>query len=83
SEDTELHMAYVAQQRLDGYAEAIAHALARKKAFDKRVLASKPGEIIFAQNELVQIYRNDLDNTHKTERKMLPKWSVPRRVVKK
>jgi hypothetical protein len=80
-EDTALQMAYVAQQRLDGYAEAVAHALKRKSAFDKRVLAQKPGEVIFTKNQLVQIYRNDLDFTFKTERKLLPKWSMPHRIV--
>ncbi|TFK60703.1 hypothetical protein BDN72DRAFT_742839, partial [Pluteus cervinus] len=79
-DDVDLQMAYVSQQRLDGYAEAVQHALARKKKFDKRVLESKAGEIVFEEDDLVQVYRNDLDNTHKTERKLLPKWSVPRRI---
>ena len=79
--DTTLQMAYVAQQRLDGYAEAVAHAIKRKTAFDKRVQAQRPGEVIFSKNQLVQIYRSDLDYTFKTERKLLPKWSTPHRVV--
>ena len=79
--DTALQMAYVAQQRLDGYAEAVAHAIKRKATFDKRVLAQRPGEVIFSKNQLVQIYRSDLDYTFKTERKLLPKWSMPHRVV--
>jgi transposase InsO family protein len=56
--DTALQMAYVAQQRLDGYAEAVAHALAlrRKTAFDRRVLAQKPGEVVFSKNQLVQTW---------------------------
>ncbi len=33
-------MAYVAQQRLDGYEAAIIHALKRKETFDRRVLKS-------------------------------------------
>ena len=74
-------MAYVAQQRLDGYAEAVAHALRRKSAFDKRVLSKTPGEVTFSKGQLVQIYRSDLDYTFKTERKLLPKWSTPQRVV--
>ena len=74
-------MAYVAQQRLDGYAEAVAHALKRKATFDRRVLAKNPGEVIFSKGNLVQIYRSDLDFTFKTERKLLPKWSMPQRVV--
>jgi hypothetical protein len=54
--DTALQMAYVAQQRLDGYAEAVGHALKRKATFDKRVLARKPGEVTFSRGQLVQIY---------------------------
>jgi len=80
-DDAALQMAYVAQQRLDGYAEAVAHAIKRKHTFDKRVLAQRPGEVIFSKGQLVQIYRSDLDYTFKTERKLLPKWSIPHRVV--
>ena len=39
-----MQMAYVAQQRLDGYAEAVAHAIKCKTVFDKQVLSQKPGE---------------------------------------
>jgi hypothetical protein len=81
--DTTLQMAYVAQQRLDGYAEAVAHALRRKSAFDKKVLSKNPGEVVFSKGQLVQIYRSDLDYTFKTERKLLPKWSTPQRVASK
>jgi hypothetical protein len=76
-----VQMAYVAQQRLDGYAEMVAHAIKRKSTFDKRVLARKPGEVVFSKGQLVQIYRSDLDFTFKTDRKLLPKWSPPQRVA--
>ena len=79
--DITTQMAYTAQQRLDGYAEAVAHAAKRKSTFDKKVLARKPGEVTFSKGQLVQIYRSDLDETFKTERKLLPKWSPPHRVV--
>ena len=78
--DIALQMAYVTQQCLDRYAEAVAHALKRKNAFDKTILTKKPGEVVFSKGQLVQIYRNDLDYTFKTERKLLPKWSPPQRV---
>ena len=74
-------MAYVAQQRLDGYAEAVTHALKRQAVFDKRELSQKPGEVVFSKGQLVQIYRSDLDYTFKTERKLLPKWSPPQRAT--
>jgi hypothetical protein len=71
-------MAYVAQQRLDRYAEAVAHAVKRKATFDRKVLVQDPGEVVFLNGQLVQIYHNDLDYTFKkTECKLLPKWSIP------
>jgi len=54
--DIMTQMAYVAQQRLDGYAEAVTHAMKRKTAFDKRVFAQGLGEVIFSKGQLVQIY---------------------------
>jgi hypothetical protein len=78
--DASLHIAYVKQQRIDGYEEAVKHAVKRKTAFDKRVLQKAPREVIFEPGQLVQVYRNDLDYTFKAERKLLPKWSVPRRI---
>ena len=83
TEDTTTQMAYVAQQRLDGYAEMVAHAIKRKAVFNKRVLAHKPGEVSFSKGQLVQIYRSDLDHTFKTDQKLLPKWSPPQRVVER
>ena len=74
-------MAYVTQQRLDGYAEMVAHAIKRKSTFDKRVLGRKPGEVVFHKGQLVQIYRSDLDYTFKTDPKLLPKWSPPQRIL--
>jgi hypothetical protein len=81
TDDVDTHMTYAVQQRLDGYAAAVRHALKRKAAFDKRVLAERGGEVIFKPGQLVQVYRSDLDYTFKMDRKLLPKWSHPRRVV--
>ena len=74
-------MAFADQQRFDGYAQIVDHADRRKGAFDKRVLAHPPREVTFKAGDLVQVYRSDLDYTFKTERKLLPKFSVPRRVI--
>jgi hypothetical protein len=38
--------------------------------------------VVFKRGQLVQVYRSDLDYTFKTERKILPKWSQPRRISK-
>jgi hypothetical protein len=51
----------------------------RKTIFDRKV-KKHPGEVIFATGQLVQVYRSDLDNTFKAERKLLPKWSQPHRI---
>ena len=40
-------MAYVAQQRLDGYEAIVRHAVNRKSTFDQRMLAKKPGQVVF------------------------------------
>jgi hypothetical protein len=73
-------VAYVEQQRLDGYEEIVRHAVKRKAAFDKKLLQRAPREVIFKTGQLVQVYRNDLDYTFKAERKLIPKWSIPRRI---
>jgi hypothetical protein len=74
------HIAYAAQQRLDGYEVIIKHAITCKHTFDKRIQA-KLSEVIFAKGQLVQVYRSDLDYTFKTERKLAPKWSPLYRVT--
>ena len=76
-------MAYATQQRLDGYSEAVRHAMDRKARFDRRVLKSTAGEITFEKGQLVQVYRNDLAKAIGTERKLTPMWSKPRRVVER
>jgi hypothetical protein len=80
-DDTTTQMAYVAQQRLDGYAAVVSHALKRKNAFDRKVFGQSSGEVVFSKGQLVQVYRSDLDYTFKTERKLLPKWSGPQRIT--
>ena len=81
--EVETQMAYVAQQRLDGYEVIVHHAVSRKGAFDRRMLAKKPGQVVFKRGQLVQIYRSDLDYTFKTERKLLLKWSQPHRITER
>ncbi|KAJ7729219.1 hypothetical protein B0H14DRAFT_3518364 [Mycena olivaceomarginata] len=47
--------AYAGQRRFDGYSRAVKHGVARKAAFDRRVLGSKAGEVLFAPGDLVQV----------------------------
>ena len=81
--DIDIHMTYAAQQRLDGYAEAVQHAVQRKTAFDRRVKASKGGVVEFQTGQLVQVYQNKVALTLGTERKLTPLWSPPRRVAER
>ena len=76
-------MTYTAQQRLDGYAEAVHHAVQRKAVFDHKVKASKAGAVNFKRGQLVQVYDNKLAATLSTERKLAPLWSPPRRVTER
>ena len=76
-----MQMAYINQQRFDGYSHIVDHAHQRKAAFDKQVLDHSPREVVFRAGDLVQVYRSDLDYTFKTERKMLPKFSAPRQII--
>jgi hypothetical protein len=76
-----VQMAYVDQQQLDGYSQMVDHAHKRKAQFDAKVQSRAPREVIFKAGWLVQVYRSDLDYTFKSERKMEPKWSAPRRIV--
>lgn len=78
--DTSTHMAYVAQQQLDGYDATVRHALKRKAAFDKRVLARSPREVIFSAGQLVQFFHSNLNTTFEAKRKILPRWSPPCRI---
>ena len=78
-----LQMAYSAQQRLDGYVEAVDHATKRKRWFDNQVLTSKAGPVEFKTGDLVQFFCSELNNTLKTEKKIAPMWSAPHRVVER
>ena len=81
--DFNMHMAYAAQQRLDGYSEAVRHAMDRKTRFDRRVLESREGEVTFSKGQLVQIHRSDIAKTIGSERKLTPMWSEPHRITEK
>jgi len=79
--DIDTHMTYAVQQRLDGYAEAVHHAVRRKAAFDCKVTKSKAGVIEFKKGQLVQVYNNKLAQTLGAEHKITPLWSPPRRIT--
>ncbi|KAJ3897650.1 hypothetical protein F5879DRAFT_779459, partial [Lentinula edodes] len=80
AEEAATHMLYAEQQRLDGYEEVLCHALRRKSVFDRKVLKSRQGEVVFKKGDLVQYRFNQLDNTHSTKVKLAVRWSEPVRV---
>ena len=55
-QDLEMHTAYAVQQWLDGYAQAVKHAIEHKTRFDKKVLGPREGEVTFKKGCLVQVY---------------------------
>jgi hypothetical protein len=83
ADEVETQMAYVDQLRFDGYAQIVDHAERRKATFDNQVLRRSPREVIFHSGDLVQVYRSDLDFTFLADKKILPKFSAPRRVVRR
>ncbi|THU97912.1 hypothetical protein K435DRAFT_604962, partial [Dendrothele bispora CBS 962.96] len=82
-EEVSTQAAYVEQQELDGYDRMVRHGLKRKEAFDRRVEKQTGKEVVFAKGDLVQVHKSELENTFKTEKKLMPRWSVPRRVVER
>ena len=81
SKDINIHLTYVAQQRLDAADLTIAHAIKRNPIFDNKVLLLQKGPVSFKKGHLVQVYDSTWDNTMLTLWKILPKWSVPRKIV--
>ncbi|PBK58555.1 hypothetical protein ARMSODRAFT_845021, partial [Armillaria solidipes] len=64
----------------DGYARAVDRGEKRKDTFDKKVVGSKPGNVVFEEGELVQVFNTRLDKTMQTKKKLLPRWSGALRI---
>ncbi|KZP06514.1 hypothetical protein FIBSPDRAFT_764333 [Athelia psychrophila] len=80
--DVERQLAYTQQQQIDAYSHVVEHAQEREAAFNKKIDGSRLNNtVVFHTNDLVQVYRSDLDYTFKTSRKFLPKWGAVCRVV--
>jgi hypothetical protein len=75
-DDIEAQQAYVQQQRFDGHVRAVA----QKKAFDKKVLSSKAGEVVFKAGDLVQVLDPKFKKMFFTMKKILSEWSGTFRV---
>lgn len=62
-EDTNIHFAYVAQQRLDASDLHTLRAQKQKINFDDRVLLLKQGVVMFEKGDLVQVHNMALEHT--------------------
>ena len=65
---------------MDGFSTTVDHAVKCKKAFDRKVLKRAPKEVVFKEGVLVQVFRSDLLHTVSTMKKLVPMWSIPRRI---
>ncbi|KAF8669568.1 hypothetical protein RHS04_08843 [Rhizoctonia solani] len=74
--DVNMALSYALRQ--DGAERALAHAQARKHAFDSKIkpLLAEPGD-------LVQKYNPRWDNTHSNKQKLAQRWSNPLRIRKR
>jgi hypothetical protein len=79
-QDFDTHIAYAAQQRPDGYWEAVQHAMDLKMRFNRRMLASIKEEVAFKKGDLIQVYCNNLAKSISTKHKLSPMWTEPHRV---
>jgi hypothetical protein len=81
TEEIDIHLAFVEQQHLDGYAATVDHALKRKAAFDAKVRQRAPKNVIFQPGDLVQVHATQWVRTFASVKKLIPMWSIPHRVV--
>ena len=75
--EVDIHMAYVEQQNLNGYAQIVLHANRRKAIFDKHILKTHLKEVIFKLGDLIQAHCTDLTCTHSNNWKLILRWSPP------
>ena len=83
TQDFDTHMAYAAQQHLDGYSEAVKHTMDHKTRFDRRVLDSRESDVVFEKGHLMQIYQSDISKSIRTKWKLMPMWSEPHRITER
>jgi len=57
-EEVSLQAAYINQQRFDGYSQIVENAHRRKEAFNKKVVARAPREVVFRAGQLISCKKN-------------------------
>ena len=77
----DIHLAFIKQQHLDGYAATIDHTIKRKAVFDAKLRQQAPKNVVFQPGDLVQVHATEWVHTFASIKKLIPMWSIPRRVV--
>jgi hypothetical protein len=80
-EEADIHLAFVEQQHLDGYAATVDHAIKRKAMFDAKLRQRAPKNVVFLPGDLVQVHATEWVRTFASIKKLIPMWSIPHRVV--
>ena len=57
---------------------ATLHVTQRKAVFNRSILSSSTGEVIFTHDQLVQVHESAWETMLSTSRKLCPQWSAPR-----
>lgn len=70
-QDIHVHSAYIAQQHLDALAHTVANTIKWKMVFDRRVMSTTQGEVVFKPGQLVQVYASEINNTFKSSQKLV------------
>ena len=81
AEEIDIHLAFVEQQHLDGYAATVDHAIKRKAAFDSRLRQRAPKNVVFQPGDLVQVHATQWVHTFASIKKLIPMWSIPHHVA--
>jgi hypothetical protein len=80
-EEVNIHLAFVEQQHLDGYAATVDHAAKWKAAFDAKLRRRAPRNVVFQPGDLVQVHATEWTRTFASIKKLIPMWSIPHRIV--
>lgn len=81
-DNIEKQLAYTRQQQMDVYSHIVEHANEREAIFNAKIDESRINNpVVFHINDLVQVYRSDLDYMFHTACKFLPKWGTVCRIV--
>lgn len=81
ADEVAIHFALVEQQQLDGYSAVVDHAIKRKDVFDSRLRQRAPREVVWQKGDLVQVHDSEWNRKLASLRKIIPMWSIPRRIA--